>query len=117
MKKISLTYTNTKYYKLKFDIDIEVLKKCSPSYDGNSFEEFERYVYRNIFDAFDLVNVRQEWFDNNESILKETKMNGGHSMYDELYDLVDMDLKDYEDDWTETRGLAEEYDSENPGEW
>ena len=44
-------------------------------------------------------------------------MNGGHSMYDELHDLVDMDLKEFEDDWTETNGLAEEYDSENPGEW
>ena len=39
MKNIS--FSETHYYKLKFHIDIEVLRKCSPSYDGNSFEEFK----------------------------------------------------------------------------
>ena len=41
MKKISINYSETHYYKLKFHIDIEVLRKCSPSYEGNSFEEFD----------------------------------------------------------------------------
>ena len=112
MKKISINYSETHYYKLKFHIDIEVLRKCSPSYEGNSFEEFKSYVWSNIFYGIDTINVNQEWFDNNESILKETKMNEGHSMYDELYDLSEIQLSSTEEeDFTETQGLEEEFDS------
>ena len=122
MKKISINYSETHYYKLKFHIDIEVLRKCSPPYDGNNFKEFESYIWSNIFYGTDTINVNQEWFDKNESILKETKMNGGHSMYDELYDLSEIHLSgrhhgDVEEDFSETSGLAEEFDSESPGEW
>ena len=121
MKKISINYSETHYYKLEFNIDIEVLRKCSPSYDGNSFEEFKSYVWSNIFYGTDMIYVNQEWFDNNESILKETKINEGHSMYDELYDLSEIQLSSTEgEDFTETQGLEEEFDSENPenyGKW
>ena len=48
MKKISINYSETHYYKLKFHIDVEVLRKCSPSYEGNNFKEFESYVCYNI---------------------------------------------------------------------
>tara|TARA_B100001741_G_scaffold18867_1_gene14101 strand:- start:116 stop:484 length:369 start_codon:yes stop_codon:yes gene_type:complete len=117
-KKISINYSETHYYKLKFDIDIEVLRKCSPPYVGNSFEEFKSYVWSNIFYGIDTINVNQEWFDNNESILKETKMNEGHSMYDELYDLSEIQLSSTEEEkFTETQGLEEEFDSENLGKW
>ena len=118
MKKISINYSETHYYKLKFDIDIEVLRKCSPPYVGNSFEEFKSYVWSNIFYGVDTINVNQEWFDNNESILKEIKMNEGHSMYDELYDLNEIQLSSTEEeDFTETQGLEEEFDSKNPSKW
>jgi hypothetical protein len=117
-KKISINYSETHYYKLKFDIDIEVLRKCSPPYVGNSFEEFKSYVWSNIFYGIDTINVNQEWFDNNESILKETKMNEGHSMYDELYDLNEIQLSSTdEEDFTETQGLEEEFDSKNLSKW
>ena len=118
MKNISVNYSETHYYKLKFHIDIEVLRKCSPSYDGNSFEEFENYVWSNIFYGTDTINVNQEWFDKNESILKEIKMTDGHSMYDELYDLNEIQLSSTEEeDFTETQGLDEEFDSENLVKW
>lgn len=118
MKKISINYSETHYYKLKFHIDIEVLRKCSPSYNCNSFEEFKSYVWSNIFYGIDTINVNQKWFDNNESILKETKMNEGHSMYDELYDLSEIQLSSTEEeDFTETQGLEEEFYSENPSKW
>jgi len=113
MKKISINYSETHYYKLKFHIDIEVLRKCSPPYVGNSFEEFENYVWSNIFDGTDMIYVNQEWFDKNESILKETKMIEGHSMYDELFDLNEIQLSSTEEeDFTETQGLEEEFDLE-----
>ena len=39
-------------------------------------------------------------------------------MYDELYDLSDIQLSSTEEkDFTETQGLEEEFDSENPGQW
>ena len=118
MKKISINYSETHYYKLKFHIDIEVLRKCSPPYVGNSFEEFKSYVWSNIFYGVDTISVNQEWFDNNESILKETKMIEGHSMYDELYDLSEIQLSSTEEEeFTETQGLEEEFDSENLGKW
>ena len=118
MKNISVNYSETYYYKLNFHIDIEILRKCSPPYDGNSFEDFESYVWSNIFYGIDTIYVNQEWFDNNESILKETKMNERHSVYDELYDLSDIQLSSTEEvDFTETQGLEEEFDSENLGQW
>ena len=118
MKKISINYSETHYYKLKFHIDIEVLRKCSPSYEGNSFEEFKSYVWSNIFYGIDTINVNQEWFDNNESILKETKINEGHSMYDELYDLNEIQLsRTEEEDFTELQGLEEEFESKNLSKW
>ena len=93
-------------------------RKCSPSYNGNSFEEFKSYVWSNIFYGIDTINVNQEWFDNNESILKETKMNEVHSMYDELYDLNEIQLSSTEEeDFTETQGLEEEFDSKNLSKW
>ena len=45
-------------------------------------------------------------------------MNERHSMYDELYDLSDIQLSSTEEeDFTETQGLEEEFDSENLGQW
>lgn len=82
-----------------------------------SFEEFKSYVWSNIFYGIDTINVNQEWFDNNESILKETKMNEGHSMYDELYDLNEIQLSSTEEDFTELQGLEEEFDSKNLSKW
>jgi hypothetical protein len=42
----------------------------------------------------------------------------GHSMYDELYDLSEIQLSSTkEEDFTETQGLEEEFDSENLGKW
>ena len=118
MKKISINYSETHYYKLKFHMDVEVLGKCSPSYNGNNFKEFENYVWSNIFYGTDIINVNQEWFDKNESILKETKIIEGHSMYDELYDLSEIHLSSTEEeDFTEKQKLEEEIDSENFGKW
>ena len=34
----------TKYrYDLKLDFDINIFRKCSPPYDGNSFDELKLY--------------------------------------------------------------------------
>jgi len=118
MKKISINYSETHYYKLKFQIDIEVLRKCTPPYVGKNFDEFKKYIRSNVLDGIDTINVNEEWLNKNESILKETKMNGGHSMYDELYDLCEIQLSDTEEeDFTESQLIEEEFDSENPGEW
>jgi hypothetical protein len=39
-------------------------------------------------------------------------------MYDELYDLCEIQLSDTEEeDFTESQLIEEEFDSENPGEW
>ena len=37
---------------------------------NNNFKEFESYVWSNILYGTDTISVNQEWFDNNESILK-----------------------------------------------
>ena len=39
MKKISINYRETNYFKLELEIDLEVLKQCSPPYIGNTFEQ------------------------------------------------------------------------------
>ena len=42
----------------------------------------------------------------------------GHSMYDELYDQSEIQLSSSEEeDFTETQGLEEGFDSENLGKW
>ena len=59
----------------------------------------------------------QEWFDNNEALLKQTKLSNGKSMYDELY-IEGTTLSKLEtDDFTENQVFLEEYNSENPDEW
>jgi len=49
MKKISINYSETHYYKLKFHIDIEFIIKCSPLYDDNIFEKFKSYFWSNFY--------------------------------------------------------------------
>ena len=95
MKKISINYRETNYFKLELEIDLEVLKQCSPPYIGNTFEEFKKYMWSNVYDGMDNISVNEDWLDQNEAILKKTKISGGRSMYDEL-EIFDLELSSME---------------------
>ena len=118
MKKISINYSETHYFKFELEIDLDVLRKCSPQYSGNSLDEFKKYIWSYVYYGTDTININEEWFNKNESLLKETKLSNGITMYDILSDLDEVKLSDMEEyDFTEHQDLEEEYDSENPGNW
>ena len=88
-QSLNLVYFTKHRYELKLDFDINILRKCSPPYEGNSFDELKKYLFRNVFGGDDgsilgHVTVDYKWLEENESILKSCELEDGHTLYDEL---------------------------------
>jgi|TARA_B110000093_G_scaffold47409_1_gene50720 hypothetical protein len=88
-KSLNLVYFTKHRYDLNLDFDINILRKCSPPYEGKSFDELKKYLFRNVFGGDDgsilgHVTVDYKWLEKNESILKSCELENGHTLYDEL---------------------------------
>ena len=115
-RSLNLVYNTKHSYKLKLDFDINILRHCSPPYQGNSFDELKKYLLRYVFGGDDgcilgHVTVDYKWIQQNESILRSCDLGNGHTLYDEL----DLDFIIYEEqespfveiNWNESSDIQE----------
>lgn len=88
-QSINLVYFTKHRYDLNLDIDINILRKCSPPYEGETFDELKKYLFRHVFGGNDgsilgHVTVDYKWLEKNENILKSCELENGQTLYDEL---------------------------------
>lgn len=91
MKKIvNFRVVNRQIFHYPFKLDLEKLKKCSPPYNGNTFEDLKTYFNKYILDNtsedrkgvsffdYDLDSfpyLNQDWFENNKGLMGEDLLN------------------------------------------